>query len=124
MKDLKCKSFDITKRIFKNAITYKFGSRRVTVIDREKSFGIQFKVLNADPSHCVDSQFFRDKLHVTSLILSNEATELLMFAIAEMYDMKVVEKSKLEEMCAELDFYKSQNSAMSADIDKMQDMIP
>lgn len=47
-----------------------------------------------------------------------------MFAIAEIYDMQVVEKSELEEMCAELDFYKSQNIAISADIDKMHDMIP
>ena len=32
--------------------------------------------------------------------------------------------NKVEDLERELDFYKSQNSAMSADIDKMQDMIP
>jgi len=32
--------------------------------------------------------------------------------------------NKVEELEHELEFYKSQNSAMSADIDKMQDIIP
>ena len=32
--------------------------------------------------------------------------------------------NKVEELEHELEFFKSQNSAMSADIDKMQDMIP
>ena len=41
------------------------------------------------------------------------------------YEAKVNELlSALEDLERELDFYKSQNSAMSADIDKMQDMIP
>ena len=41
------------------------------------------------------------------------------------YEVKVNELlSALEDLERELDFYKSQNSAMSADIDKMQDMIP
>ena len=109
---------NIVKRLYKNAITYKFNSRRVSVIKRENDYGIQFKVLNENPAPCVQSEFYRDKLHITSLILSTEATELLMFAIAELLELQVVEKSKLEKMCAELDFYKSQNSAMSEDIDK------
>lgn len=32
---------DIVKRLYKNAITYKFNSRRVSVIKRENDYGIQ-----------------------------------------------------------------------------------
>lgn len=124
MKELKCNDFEVVKHVYKNGITYKFGSRRATVINNGKGFGLQFKTLDSDPSPCVQSEFLRGKLHITSFNLSKEATELLMFAIAELYDLECVDKSMFEEMQSELDFYKSQNNAMSDAIDKMQNLIP
>ena len=91
-KELFSNKFNKEKRIFKNAITWKFDNRRVSVVKTENGIGLQFKTLSSNPEPCVDIRFDKKILHTTSLNISNEASELLLFSLAEIQGFCVYAK--------------------------------
>lgn len=91
-KELFCNKFNKQKRIFANAIIWKFDNRRVSVVKTETGIGLQFKTLSLNPAPCVNIQFDKGILHTTSLNISNEASELLLFSLAEIHGFCVCAK--------------------------------
>ena len=91
--NLSIDNFKVRRKDFKDAISFKFDNRRVSVIDRKdkNGFVLEFR--------CIDKER-RVKAHhstkldmvITKLAISKEASELLMFSLAERMGFKLVKK--------------------------------
>lgn len=81
--------YDIQIREYKNAITYKFDNRRVTVIKLKDGWGFEFKIMNKkrEKTCC-----YSENVHgcqISTIRLSKEAGEVIMLALAEQMNLKV-----------------------------------
>ena len=86
-------NFNVRRKDFKDAISFKFDNRRITLVDRpnDKGFVLEFR--------CIDKEKRVKALHdtklnmvITQLAISKEASELLMYGLAERLGFKIVKK--------------------------------
>ena len=91
--NLSIDNFKVRRKDFKDAISFKFDNRRVSVIDRKdkNGFVLEFR--------CIDKEKRVKALHdtrlnmvITQLAISKEASELLMFGLSERLGFKIVKK--------------------------------
>ena len=87
--------YEIARIVYGNGVTWKFDNRRVSVIQEENGFAFQFKTLDRDSAPHVNCRFDRGVLHTTTMRLSREAGELLMFSLAEMIGLMPVYDNNL-----------------------------
>ena len=80
---LKAESFNVRKTTYLNAESYKFDNRRITVTQLADGFGLEFRIIDTDPSPHVISEHLRGKIALTRLKLSQEAAEIVMISLAE-----------------------------------------
>jgi hypothetical protein len=74
----------LKRRDYKNAISYKFDNRRVTVGKKEDGFMFEFRTIDHNYTPHANCDCVHGKLAITNINLSKEAAEIVMMSLAEL----------------------------------------
>jgi len=77
-------AFLLKRRNYKNAISYKFDNRRVTVGKKEDGFMFEFRTIDHDYTPHAICECVHGKLAITNFNISKEAAEIVMMSLAEL----------------------------------------
>lgn len=76
----------IKKQTYKNAISYKGDNRRVTVINDDDSFELDFRIVDGDTTiPRAESYLLKNKMVVTKIKISKEAGAMLLDALSILF---------------------------------------
>ena len=79
----------IKRKTYNNAISCKFDNRRVTVIKGDNEFGFEFKTIDHDYTPHAHCECVLGKVAITTMKLSKEAAEIVMFNLAELMGFRI-----------------------------------
>lgn len=93
----------LKKTVYKDAISYKFDSRRITVGESKNDDGLRFEFRTIDEDYTPHAicKCVHGKLAITSIKLTREASVLVMTSIAEMLGLDLytkIENNKITEL--------------------------
>jgi hypothetical protein len=89
---MKADKFNIRKTVYNNAISYKFDNRRITVAKYGNGYALQLRIVQEDPDPCALHERLKGKVNETSLGLSEEGAEVLLFSLAELMGYEIISK--------------------------------
>ena len=86
-------NFNVRRKDFKDATSFKFDNRRVTLVDKpnDKGFVLEFRCIDKE-KRVKARHDTRLNMVITQISVSKEASELLMFGLAERLGFKIVKK--------------------------------
>ena len=74
-----------------NAVTIKYDNRRTTIAEKEDGYRIIFyRMKTDDDDNYPNLNIIRGKIVQTEIGLSVEASEILLAALAEMFNVKII----------------------------------
>jgi len=76
-------AYNIKRTTFNNAISCKFDNRRVTVIKHDNGYSFEFRAIDHNYTPHAHCECIKGKLALTAINLSKEASEIIMFSLAE-----------------------------------------
>jgi hypothetical protein len=79
----------LKRRDYKNAISYKFDNRRVTVGKKEDGFIFEFRTIDHNYTPHANCDCIHGKLAITNINLSKEAAEIVMMSLAELMSFHI-----------------------------------
>lgn len=92
-KKLAISNFKVHRTTYNNGISYKFDNRRATIINRgDDGFGFEFKSIDHNYTPHAMCECEKGKVAVTKLNLTKEASEIVLFALAEMMGFDVCKR--------------------------------
>lgn len=94
---IKANQFNIRKRKYKNAVSFKFDNRRLTVVQQESGgYYFEFRIATKQKGRLTYHKRLKNKVTLTGIQLTQEASEIIMFSLAEYLGYEIVEKMNLK----------------------------